>query len=261
MIEEEAAVARAWDRNADAWTRRVRAGGDLLRERMNQPMFMAFLPQLEGREVIDLGCGEGSSSRILADAGARVTGIDLSEGFLAAAAAEEAARPRGIAYRRDSFTRLATCDDGSFDAAVSFMALMDGPSFPDAMRATARVLRSGGTLHFSVLHPCFWRRGSRWIAGGDGRILGVVVADYWNEKPYEDRVAFFGQTAGPAERFSVPRFPMRMEDYVCGVAAAGLAITAMSEPRPSEELAGEHSIFRRQRDHAPMLLYIAARKP
>lgn len=141
------------------------------------------------------------------------------------------------------------------------MALMDGPSFPEAMRATARVLRSGGTLHFSVLHPCFWRRDSRWIAGGEGKILGIVVSNYWSETPYEDRVAFFGQNAGPGERFAVPRFPMRMEDYVCGIAAAGLVITGMSEPRPSEELAREHAIFRRQRDHAPMLLYIAARKP
>lgn len=82
MSEQEGAVGRAWDRNADAWTRQVRAGGDLLRERMNRPMFMAFLPDLEGRNVIDLGCGEGSSARMLAEVGARVTGIDLSEDSL-----------------------------------------------------------------------------------------------------------------------------------------------------------------------------------
>ena len=92
-------------------------------------------------------------------------------------------------------------------------------------------------------------------------MLGMMVSDYWNEAPHEDRGPFFGRTARSAERHSVPRFPMRMEDYVCGVAATGLTITAMSEPRPSEELVGEHAIFCRQRDHAPMLLCIAARKP
>jgi len=50
MRDEEGAVARAWNRNADAWTRQVRAGSDLLREPMNRPMFMAFLPSLDGKE-------------------------------------------------------------------------------------------------------------------------------------------------------------------------------------------------------------------
>lgn len=261
MKDEERAVARAWDENAAAWTQQVRSGRDVMREQMNWPMFQAFLPDLAGRAVIDLGCGEGSSSRALAATGARVTGVDLSPAFLAAAEAEEAARPLGVVYRRDSFTSLDGAADGSFDAAVSFMALMDGPSFPEAMTAVARILRPGGTLHFSVLHPCFWRRGSNWIAGPERRPIGMLVRSYWNEQPYEDRMSFLGPSEDGAGHFTVPRFPMRMEDYVNGIAGAGLAITAMMEPRPTEAMARVHSLLRRQREHVPMLLYLAARKP
>ncbi len=68
MTSREDEVRAAWDGNAAAWADRVRAGRDLYREVFNAPAFLAFLPPLEGRAVIDLGCGEGASSRLLARA-------------------------------------------------------------------------------------------------------------------------------------------------------------------------------------------------
>ena len=61
-----------------------------------------------------------------------------------------------------SFSDLATFRAESFDAAISTMALMDGPDFPGAMREIARVLRPGGTLAYSILHPCFATKGMGW---------------------------------------------------------------------------------------------------
>src|SRR5688572_18544298 len=96
---DEAGVREAWDRNAPVWTDRVRAGVDLYRELFNNPSFFAFLPDIGGRHVIDLGCGEGRNTRLLAGRGAHLTGIDLSPEMIAAARSEEVRCPAGIDYR------------------------------------------------------------------------------------------------------------------------------------------------------------------
>ena len=110
-LRTDAEVARAWDDNAEQWIRHVRAGWDKLRETFNNPMFFAFAPELAGRTVIDLGCGEGRNTRQIAQRGARVTGIDISPKMITAARAAEASEPLGISYHVASFSRLDCCAD------------------------------------------------------------------------------------------------------------------------------------------------------
>ena len=132
LSEED--VARHWDANADLWADEVRRGRDIAREGFNNPAFLGFIGDLRGKRVLDAGCGEGYNSRILARQGARVSGIDLSERMIALAAAEEGREPLGIRYARASYADLGLFADATFDAVVSFMALMDGPRFDLAMR-------------------------------------------------------------------------------------------------------------------------------
>ncbi len=143
-------VARYWDDNAAWWAEQVRSRMDIAREYHNNPAFLAFLGDLGGRQVLDAGCGEGYNTRILARRGARMTGIDISERMVELARAEEDREPLGIRYARASYSDLGVFPDASFDAVVSFMALMDGPRFDVAMRESFRVLRPGGMLAFSI---------------------------------------------------------------------------------------------------------------
>ena len=100
-------VARFWDDNAAAWAEQVRRGADVAREWLNNPAFLAFIGDLRGRRVLDMGCGEGYNTRILARRGASMTGIDLSERMIALAHDEERRQPLGIEYVRASYTDLA----------------------------------------------------------------------------------------------------------------------------------------------------------
>src|SRR6476620_4813518 len=98
MRLDEEGVQQAWNRNAPVWVERVRAGRDLYREVFNNPAFMAFLPPLAGLAVLDLGCGEGTNTRIVAQTGARLTGVDIAPAMIEAARAEEVRAPLGISY-------------------------------------------------------------------------------------------------------------------------------------------------------------------
>jgi len=261
---DESAVAAAWNRNADQWAQEVRSGSDLYRELYTLPAFIDFMPSVKGKNVIDLGCGEGSNTRRFARLGGRMTGIDLSEEMIHHARQAEEQEPLGIRYEVCSFADLTSFADEQFDCALSTMAFMDGPDLEATLRASCRVLKDGGTLCFSILHPCFVTPAIRWLTDEPGSYQGLRVGHYFERKPFVEYWRFKRlDTDAPevsAAPFEVPRFPRTLSDYINAVAGAGFRITAIKEPRPSEELAREHAWLNRWYQHAPLVLFISAVK-
>ena len=259
-------VAERWNGNADQWTADVRAGFDSYRDLFTWPAFERFVGNVAGLATIDFGCGEGTNTRRLARAGARITGIDLSERLIGHARQAEADDPLGIAYHVGSYSERTPFPDGSFDLAISTLALMDGPDLLGAMREARRLLRPGGALAFSVLHPCHITPGVRWERDGDGRTTGLVVDRYHDRTRFTERWRFGDRPApadgeAPVEPFTVPRFPRTLADWINAIADAGLVVERIEEPVPDEEAIAEQPRFARWRDLAAFLLMVRARCP
>ena len=98
---------------------------------------LAALGPIEGRRVLDLGCGKGRFAAHLARAGAVVIGVDLSAAMLAEA--------REIDRARASSRRLPFAD-ASFDAVVAIEVLEHVGPVAATLAEARRVLRAGGTL-------------------------------------------------------------------------------------------------------------------
>ena len=81
---------------------------------------------MAGLVGLDIGCGEGHNTRLLARRGARVMAIDISERFVAHARQAEADDPKGIDYRVASAIDLPF-DRGCFRLRDRFMSFMDVP--------------------------------------------------------------------------------------------------------------------------------------
>jgi MPBQ/MSBQ methyltransferase len=98
--------------------------------------------------VVDVGCGIGGASRyIAATLGCRITGIDLTPGYIAAA--EELARRTGLSDRvcyRVASALDMPFQDGEFDAAITIHAAMNIKDRAGLYKEAARVLKPGGTF-------------------------------------------------------------------------------------------------------------------
>ena len=196
---------------------------DIAREFHNNPASLALVGDLSGRDVLDAGCGEGYNTRILARRGARMTGVDISERMIDLARKEERREPLGIRFLRASYTDLGALAAASFDAVVSFMALMDGPGFDVAMHESFRVLRPGGMLAFSITHPCFITKGSRWLRDEHGVKVKWMVSEYWNAAGWVEQWRF--TDASPdTPAFASPRFDRTLSEYVSGILDAGFQL-------------------------------------
>ena len=236
-------VGKYWDANAEAWTHLSRAGFDQCRDVFNTPGFLSILPEVRGKKGLDLGCGEGHNTRLVASRGASMTAIDISETFLRHAAAKEKSQPLGIRYQRASGQSLPFAD-ASFDFVISTMCLMDMPRPELAIREAARVLRPGGFLQFSITHPCFQTAKWNWILDEQGKRSAMIVGDYFDPPPGRIDVWTFG--AAPAEekkrwpKFRIPRFDFTLSWWLNNVIDAGLHIERILEPSPDDQTLREH---------------------
>lgn len=112
--------------------------------------------------------------------------IDVAPTFIRHAQAMEAADPRGIGFRTGDAMALPYPDAG-FDFATAFMCLMDMPDQGRALREAHRVLRPGGFLQFSILHPCFVPPHRKVLREADGTVRAIEVADYFCRDRRTDR--------------------------------------------------------------------------
>jgi SAM-dependent methyltransferase len=98
-------------------------------------------------DVLDLGCGDGTTAVPAAQAGANVLGVDIARNLVAAGNAR--ARELGLEnlrFQEGDATDLSELADDSFDLVVSIFGAMFAPR-PDAVaRETVRVTRPGGRI-------------------------------------------------------------------------------------------------------------------
>jgi SAM-dependent methyltransferase len=115
---------------------------------VEQPAVWSLLATSAAGLALDAACGTGRHARALADLGHRVIGVDVTPEMLERA---RAAVPEATLVRGD-LTRLPL-RSASIDLAVCSLALDHAPAVADPVRELARVVRPGGRIVISDIHP------------------------------------------------------------------------------------------------------------
>ena len=128
--------------------------------RRHVPFLVQALGLRPHARVLDLGCGEGRYTRVLAAAGMRITGFDYSEELLAEAGARSPALPGAPTYVRGDMRSLPFF--GQFDGVVSLFTsfgYFDEPSDDvKVLDGVARALVPGGRFLVDVVNEVRLRR-------------------------------------------------------------------------------------------------------
>jgi SAM-dependent methyltransferase len=207
---------QAWEANAAFWDQRMGDGNDWM-DLLVWPATLQLLGPCDGKAVLDIACGNGVSSRRLAELGAQVVAFDFSERMIELARQRGGAGKAAVRYLVLDATDqagLLTLGRGAFDAALCNMALFDIADLRPLLGVLPRVLRPGGRFVFSVLHPCF---------NNDSL---VQVAE---QEDAGDRIT--------------TRYSVKISHYITTSTAPGIAMRGQPEPhlyffRPLQELLG-----------------------
>ena len=138
---------------------------------IEQQQVIELLPDVHGLTVLDAGCGSGRYLRALTDRGATAIGMDLSAAML-----ERARQSTARLARAD--LRALPFDAMSIDLVVCGLALGDFAELELALTEIARVLRPGGHVIYSVVHPAGENEGWSRTFESEGRQL--TIDGFWH---------------------------------------------------------------------------------
>jgi len=110
------------------------------------------LAEISGKKVLDIGCGGGILSESMAQRGALVTGIDLSDKALGVARLHLLESGNKVDYQKISAEELAGQVAGSFDL-VTCMEMLEHVPYPaSTISACAALVKPGGHVFFSTIN-------------------------------------------------------------------------------------------------------------
>ncbi|TCJ13334.1 class I SAM-dependent methyltransferase [Flaviaesturariibacter flavus] len=156
---------------------------------------VASLGITKDMNVLDVGCGDGTTALPAARLGARVLGVDIARNLVAAATARaEAEGLTNCRFQQGDATNLEGIGDSSFDLVVSIFGAMFAPRPFDVARELVRVTRPGGRIMMG-----------NWIPGDPTLVAQILrIASAYTPPPPEGFISpmLWGVEQHVTERFA-----------------------------------------------------------
>ncbi|OQP68596.1 class I SAM-dependent methyltransferase [Niastella populi] len=153
-----------------------------------------------GMDVLDLGCGDGTTALPAARLGANVTGVDIASNLVKAG--NKRIKEEGltnITIREGDATNLEGIPDESFDLVVSIFGAMFAPKPFDVAKEMVRVTRTGGRIVMG-----------NWIPGDPTLVAQILkISSAYTPPPPEGFISpmLWGVEGNITERFGSAGIP------------------------------------------------------
>ena len=213
-----------WSKSAGAWLRLMEKG-DPNRVLLLDEVMLGLCGEVRGKDVLDVGCGEGRFCRMLGARGARMVGIDPTVELI-----DEARRLQPGGSFHVAGAEALPLADASMDLVVSYVALVDIPDFRAAIGEMARVLRPGGRCVVANLNGFNTATSQFWARDEDGHKL------HWTMDNYMVPRAVSAAWAG----MSIVNWHRPLSAYMQEFLKRGLTLEHFDEPMPKPSVIAAH---------------------
>jgi len=173
-------VASAYDQWSEAYETVENATRDLAAQVLRRRF-----PDLQGRDVLEIGCGTGVNTRYLAEQALSVQALDFSSGMLAQARANVPAN--NVRFAQQDIRLPWNLPDGAVDLIVCTLVLEHIEDLIPIFAQARRVLRPGGEFFLCELHPFRQMQGrqAQFLDAETGELVLVSaylhdISDYLN---------------------------------------------------------------------------------
>jgi len=148
----------AWEVNAEVWDARMGDEGNDFFNILCWPALVSLLDPKPDSRILDIACGNGLTTRRLAELGAQVTAFDFSSKLI------EFAKKRTVNYEsRITYYAMDATDESAllslgerkFDSALSNMSLFDMANIETLFQVLPKLLKPNSVFVFSITHPAF----------------------------------------------------------------------------------------------------------
>lgn len=214
------------------------------------PAMLSLIGDVEGKKVLDAGCGYGHYSLLLAKRGATVTGIDLSEKMVEFAKNNAAKASAQCQFFICDIQDLSMFNSDNFDIVTSSIVVGYLDNIRKAFSEVFRVLKPKGIFTFSENHPLLMK--GQWIKDSQNKKL------YWKADNYFDRSIeiakwWTGETTSSRHR--------TVQDYFDTLISSGFVVDRLIEPEPIDK--GKSLNVRKYESakRIPYFILFKARKP
>ncbi|MCI5764357.1 class I SAM-dependent methyltransferase [Actinobacillus porcinus] len=236
--------------NFFALYQKLRANPISLNNIVEKPTMLSLLPDLQGKRLLDLGCGTGEHLALYLEQGADfVVGVDLSESMLKQADINLSTKRPHFSLYQSSMEQLSELPENDFDIITSSFAFHYVQDFPKLLADIKAKLKPNGTLVFSQEHPIVtaYQGGERWEKNAQKEQIAYRL-NFYRDEGERDR-SWFKQPFKTYHRTTATIINQLIE--------AGFQIEKMAEPMLAEQPEW-HAEFK-DLQHRPVLLFLRAR--
>ena len=223
----------------------LRARAETPNGTLEAPIIRELLGNVDGLDILDLGCGDGAFGKEVLSAGARsYVGVDGSRRMIESS--------RVVLAGTEATTFQCDLEDwqpptGCFDRVTARLVLHYIEDLSLLLANIHRALRSHGTFVFSVEHPVITSSDKAWAGGGERQ--DWIVDDYF--RTGRRVTTWMGQ--------EVVKYHRTIENHFRALSSAGFSIEAIRESEPQRQnFQSEDTYLRRQR--IPLFFFMTGRK-
>lgn len=229
MSPDDPIAEAAYDEIADEYDEDIETNA--YNAHLEFPGTSSLVPEVDGKRVLDAGCGTGMYTAWLVEQGGDVVGVDVSEEMLARAREKV---PQAEFHRADLGEPLDFLADDAFAGVLSALALSYVRDWRAVFAEFARVLEPGGFLVFSTGHPM-----DTFPADGESNYFEV-------ERQTKEWAV------------DVPHYRRPFGEMVNPLVEAGFRIDRVLEPRPTPEFESQRPERYEKESRNPVFLCVRA---